>query len=126
MQTYLGWKQVHEICRLFHSLCPNEQNTNLQQLKSFFDTEEQPWNSCRTKTLFRLKYESVEIQLMFGRRMITVTAERDSNVVRKRREFFARSNNNASAPITAENSNRIGFEFSFMQSADLFHCQSST
>lgn len=58
--------------------------------------------------------------------MITVTVERDSNVVRKRREFYARSNNNASAPITAENSNRIGFEFSFMQSADLFHCQSST
>lgn len=68
-----------------------------------FDTEEQPWNSCRTKTLFRLKYESLEIQLMFGRRMITVTVERDSNVVMKRREFYARLNENACAPITTEN-----------------------
>lgn len=42
MQTYLGWKQVHEICRLFHSLCPNEQNMNLQQLKSFLTLENNP------------------------------------------------------------------------------------
>lgn len=42
MQTYLGWKQVHEICRLFHSLCPNEQNMNLQQLKSFLTLKNNP------------------------------------------------------------------------------------